>query len=198
MVVSGFVKPSCEHGEIEVERFRIGDRVEIVGQTAKQLRSKVGVITSVEEASIGKNFTVTLADGAESAFSASQLKIPEASFADLIFDTRVSPAPSGLRGSVSGRHLRFVCREFDIDLKLTGSSGQQRNLLGQLTTDGAAVEPSLVTLLLEGKPFARTVTDSLGEFKLERVRSGSAVLEFLIPARRILATFNVSPSGNRR
>src|SRR6185369_14732653 len=75
-----------------MSHFRIGDRVEITGELADKFASRIGVITGSDETSSTKNFTVALADGAEIAFPPSQLIIPPQSSADLIFDTRISPA----------------------------------------------------------------------------------------------------------
>src|SRR5881227_1352736 len=101
----------------------IGDRVEIVGDTTGQFLSKVGVITTTREMSPRKKFTVRLADGTESDFWDSQLQIPPVMFADMLADTHVSLMP-GLRGSSSARHMRFISREFDIHLKISGSGNQ--------------------------------------------------------------------------
>ncbi len=176
-----------------MERFRIGDRVEIVGEVSDRVPLRVGIITSVEGTGFERTFAVTLPDGAESTFSAAQLKIPPAVSADLIFDTVVSPAGEGVRGAATGRHLRFVSRDIDIHLKLAPSQ-KNNNLIGQITENGAALKTSLVTLFLEGKPYARTATDAVGEFQVHQIRTGNALLELLVPSRRIVAPFEVSPA----
>src|SRR5260370_131201 len=103
----------------KMSRFDIGDRVKIVGEIASDLRSRIGIVTAIGKGFFRTTFTVHLADGTESAFWDSQLEIPPVIFADMIFDTHVSPP--GLRGSTSEQHMRFICREFDIQLTLTGS-----------------------------------------------------------------------------
>src|SRR5207237_6379504 len=133
-----------------------------------------------------------LADGTESDFWDSQLQIPPVMFADMLADTHVSLMP-GLRGSSSARHMRFISREFDIHLKISGS-GNQKSLFGQVTADGIAAESSLITLIVHDEHCATTATDSFGEFEVARVRFGTAMLEILVPSRRIVATFDVSPA----
>src|SRR2546422_8394914 len=101
----------CPDADWNMSRFRIGDRVEIAGEMAAQVQSRVGVILAVEGGLSGEHFRVRLPDGTESVFPDSQLKIPPVMFADMIFDTHVSPSPQGLRGSASGRYMRFISRE---------------------------------------------------------------------------------------
>jgi hypothetical protein len=177
----------------DMSRFRIGDRVEITGELSQKFASRIGIITASEGASSAKNFIVALADGAEFAFSPSQLIIPPPTSADLIFDTRVSPGRKGARGATPGRHLRFVCRDFDIHLKLAASD-KENSVIGQITENGRALKASLITLLFGSKPYARTATDALGEFHLHQVRTGSAMLEIMVPSHRILAPFDISPA----
>jgi hypothetical protein len=165
-------------------RFRIGDRVEVVDGGVSREMPRVGTIMGTAAAD---NFLVALVDGNESIFSPAQLVVPPPISADLIFDTRISPV-SEMRGGSSGRHMRFICRDFDIHLKIMGS--QQRTLIGQLTQNGSAPDPALVTLLFESKPYARTATDTLGEFQLEQLRDGHALLEILVPSCRMLTTFD--------
>jgi len=110
----------------------------------------------------------------------------------MIVDTHISLV-LGLRGSTSARRMRFISREFDIYLKLTGS-GNERNLFGQLSANGIAPESSLMTLLFQGEHCVITVTDSWGGFEVHQVSFGNAVLEILAPSRRIVATFDVGPA----
>ena len=174
----------------------LGDRVEVVGEIANQFQSKIGVITAAEESvECGGKFTVRLADGREAVFRDSQLQILPVVFGDMILDTHVSPVPSGMRGgtgATSMRHMRFISREFDIHLKFVGS-GERESLLGQITANEVAPQTSLVTLLFNHQPFASTTTGTLGEFDFELVPCGNAMLEILMPSRRIVAPFNHAP-----
>ena len=175
-----------------LSHFKIGDRVEIVGEITNLSLPKVGVITAAGKACLRSKFTVRLADGTESDFWDSQLHIPPIIFADMIFDTHVSPLPSGARGSMFKRHLRFISREFDIHMMFIESEKQKR-LYGQLTANGVAPESSLITLLSNGEPYATTAASSCGEFEVNQIPFASAALEILIPSRRIVVTFDVSP-----
>ncbi len=169
----------------------IGDRVEIVGEIAGQFRSKIGVVTTTREVSPRRKFTVRLADGTESDFWDFQLQIPPIIFADMIVDTDVSLVP-GLGGSTFTHQMRFISREFDIHLNLT-ESGNEKSLYGQLTANGIAPESSLITLQFQGEQCVTTATDSCGVFEVHQVPSGNAVLEILVPSRRIVVTFDVIP-----
>jgi len=184
----------CGHGREwnKMPRLDIGDRVEIVGEVADQFPSSIGIITATEGTVSLPKFRVRLADGTESVFWDSQLQVPPVMFADMIYDTHVSPVPTGLRGSISEHHMRFISREFDIHVKL--SKSEERAILhGQLSANGVAPKSSLVTLLFNHSPLATTVADSCGEFRLEQIPSGDAMLEIFVPSRRIVAAFDVSP-----
>ena len=180
-------------GETQMPDIGLGDRVEIVGEGADRFQSKIGVITAVEDKAVSSGkFTVRLADGTEAVFPDSQLQIPPVVFGDMILDTKVSPVLSGVRGytvPTSMRHMRFISREFDIYVKLAGSQGQ-KNLLGEVSASERAEQPFLITLLFDDKPFASTTTDA-GEFNFRAVPSGNAMLEVLVPSRRIMARFEV-------
>ena len=176
----------------KMPRFEIGDRVEIVGEVGNQFPSSIGIITATEGTFALPKFRVRLTDGTESAFWDSQLEVPPLIFADMIYDTHVSPVPPGIRGSIYEHHMRFISREFDIHLKLTRLD-ERTTLHGQLSANGVAPKSSLVTLLLNRGPLATTVADSYGEFKVEQIPSGDAMLEILVPSRRIVAAFDVSP-----
>jgi hypothetical protein len=170
----------------EMSSFEIGDRVEIVGKIASDLRSTIGVVTAIVKKPFSTKFTVRLADGMDSVFWDSQLQIPPVLFADMIFDTQASP--TGLRGSPSEHHMQFICREVDIYLTLTGAE-EHKTLYGQVTASGVALGSSLITLLFDSEPYATTATDSRGEFKLDQIPSGKATLEVVVPSHRIVATF---------
>jgi hypothetical protein len=174
---------------------QIGDRVAIVGKIDSNLRSSIGVVTAIGREFFGTKVTVRLADGTESVFGDSQVGIPPVIFADMIFDTHVSPAPPELRGSTSDHHMRFICREFDVHLRLTGSE-ENKSLYGQVTANGASPGSCLITLLFDSEPYTTITTDSLGEFKLDRVLAGKAMLEVMVPSHRIVATFQIPTSSS--
>jgi len=175
-----------------MSHLEISDRVEVAGRVGSEFASKIGLITTARGIWPRRTFTVRLPDGTESDFWDSQVQPPPITFADMVVDTQVSLVP-GLRGSTSARRMRFISGEFDIYLRLTGS-GNERNLFGQLTANGIAPESSLKTLLFHGEHCVITVTDSWGGFEVHQVPFGNAILEILVPSRRIVATFDVSPA----
>lgn len=178
-------------GFYEMSRFGIGDRVEIIGEIAAQFQSKIGVVTGTSAGGSPENVAVQLLDGPEVVVSDSNLNFPKTIFADKIFDSRVSPARYGLRGSSSSRHLRFISRDVDIHLRL--SARRQRNdLLGQLSDNGAAPRSCMVTLLFDGKSHATTTTDDLGEFEVRDLPTSNGMIEILLPSHRILLAMDVS------
>lgn len=180
--------PVSQEKGMEMSYFEIGDRVQTVDEVVTNVRPRVGVVTAIRKELLQTKLTVRLADGAESTFEESELEVVPIMFADMIFDTDVSP--SGLRGSAVQRHMRFVCREFDIHLKLSGSD-EDKSLYGQVTADGVKPERSLITLLFDNKPYAAIAGDSLGEFQFVRIPSRRVALEVVVPFHRIIATFQV-------
>src|SRR5689334_13302783 len=103
------LSPDGAAGGDSTSRFEIGDRVGVLSGTATDLGSRMGVVTSMGTEWSHTYFTVRLANGAGSVFEGSELEIPPIVFADMIFDSHVSPV--GVRGSASERRMRFICRE---------------------------------------------------------------------------------------
>src|SRR5689334_14453773 len=99
-------------GSDPMSRFEIGNRVEILAKTATDFGSRMGVITAIGTDQYRTYFTVHLASGAESVFDGSELEIPPILYADMIFDSHISPV--GLRDSASEHRMRFICKEYDI------------------------------------------------------------------------------------
>src|SRR6266481_4871260 len=133
-----------------MSRLEVGDRVEIADDIAGQFPSKIGVITASREVCFRRKFTVRLGDGTQSDFWDSHLRIPAIIFADMILDTHVSLVP-GLRSSTFAHHMRFISRDFDIHLKVTGSDNEN-SLYGLLTANGIATKSSIITSLCHGEP----------------------------------------------
>ena len=172
-------------------RFRLGDRVQLVGDIARFYACIVGVVISdgAYPASVLNQYRVRLADGKEGTFFDFQLETPPANIARVIFDTLVTPKQSGIRGLTPGRHVHLAVRDVDIHLKITGST--KKTILGQVTAGKTTMKKALVTLLIQNHTIATTSTDESGEFTLQDVAPGDVVIEVFIPSRRILAPLSI-------
>jgi hypothetical protein len=181
------IKPSAGgSGSDSMSSFEIGDRVEILGENVTDFGSRMGVVTAIRTDSFRTYFKVRLASGAELVFNGSELEIPPTIFADMIFDSHVSAA--GSPDSASEHRMRFVCREFDIYVKLMGFN-KDKSLSGRIFANDVTPELSLITLLFDSAPFVTTATDTHGKFRLDQIPSGKATLEIMVPSYRIVATF---------
>jgi hypothetical protein len=169
-----------------MSRFEIGNRVEILAETATDFGSRMGVITAIGTDRFRTYFTVHLAGGAESVFDGSELEIPPIVLADMIFDSHISPA--GTRDSASEHRMRFICKEFDIDVRLI-EADKDKSLSGRVLANQVTPGLFLITLLFDSEPYATIATDPLGKFRLNRIPSGNTTLEVMVPSYRILATF---------
>src|SRR2546426_864898 len=161
-----------------MERLKIGDRVELTGDTPHDCRSRIGIITAAQPTSVPplEDFVVKLTDGTLATFPGGQLQIPHATTGSMIFDSTVSPVPPRFRGDAGNRHMRFVAREFDVYVKISGPA-RRDSIFGQVTSQDAAVESFLVTLLVEGEPRETTVTKRMGEFSLSDIPPGHVAFE---------------------
>ena len=173
-----------------VPRFRIGDRVQVVGDIARFYACPVGIIVQGESdtASVLNQHTVRLADGTAATFFDFQLQTPPAVTAHLIFDSSTAPKGAGARGT-AGRQLRLLARNVDIHLRISDSP--KKTIIGQITTGATAVQNALVTLLIGDQIRNTTSTDAVGEFTLSDVASGEVKIEIVIPSRKILASLTV-------
>ena len=171
-------------------RFRIGDRVQVVGDIARFYACPVGIIVQGESdtASVLNQHTVRLADGTAATFFDFQLQTPPAVTAHLIFDSSTAPKGAGTRGAAV-RQLRLLARNVDIHLRISDSP--KRTVVGQITTGATVVRYALVTLLIGGQAVETASTDEAGEFILRDVASGEVTIEIVIPSRKILASLTV-------
>jgi len=171
--------------------FKVGDRVEIVGDIARYYKSKIGLITEAEQRSVSviKEFAVKLADGARGTFFDFQLAIPPARIARNEFDSSSSPNP-GMRGVTSDRQLRFLTSDFDIHLSVTRANDHHL-VMGQIDSREKRSQLVLVSLILAGEAHATTTTNLEGEFRLHDVPSGDITIEMFMPAERILSSFRI-------
>ena len=172
-------------------RFRIGDRVQLMGDIARFYTSVVGVIVTGDAypASVLNQFTVRLADGTVATFFDFQLQSPPAVTAHVILDTSTAPKATGTRGAAPVRQMRLLARDVDIHLRISGTT--TKTIVGQVLAGPTPMRGALVTLILGNEVLQSTVTDESGEFTLRDATPQSVVLEVLIPGRRIQAALTL-------
>jgi hypothetical protein len=178
------------------ERFKVGDRVEVIDDISHYYQSHIGTITSEQQRpmAVVQECDVRLADGTCSRFFDFQLHIPKAITAGIVFDSATSPPVSEACRNRAGRHLRFAVGDFAVHIKVAASDGH-KTLLGQVNSVGALPESPLVTLLLQNEPQRTTAANSCGEFIFPRAPLGNVSLELFIPGRRIIVAFDVGSIG---
>jgi hypothetical protein len=171
-------------------RFKIGDRVQLVGDIAAFYACIVGTIIQGGgyPSSVLNQYTVRLADGTVATFFDFQLQTPQAVTANIIFDSSVASRGRGTRGAGAVRQVRLLARNVDIHLRISGSA--RKTIVGEVTA-GAPVRTALVTLLTGDQTVDTTFTDDSGEFTLGDVVPGEVTIEILLPLRRILASLTV-------
>lgn len=104
--------------------------------------------------------------------------------ARIIFDSSVSPLPSGFRGIVQDRHLLFIDQDFDIHMKIA-AAGRHQEIHGQVIPRAPTEESCLVMLLIQEELKETTKTDRFGEFSFQEVPAGDVAVEILVPSRRL-------------
>ena len=184
--------PACAG---KMNRLKIGDYVEVVGEMAAFCNAKIGVIDAipVRAISVIKEFTVKLADGTLRNFFDFQLRTPPAAPAYLVYDSAWSSTPDGIRGAVQSRHLRFVDQELAADIHIKSAvCGELQTIIGQLFMIRKAPQHAMATLISEGKTKEMIILDRAGEFRFDEVPLGSVCIEFLVPSRRISTAFEMS------
>jgi len=172
-------------------RFKLGDRVQLVGDIARFYACIVGVVVKggTYPSAILNQYTVRLADGTVAVFFDFQLETPPATIAQIIFDSAASQKPSGTRGAAAARNMRLLARGIDIHLKISG--GAKKTIAGQVTTGPSAMRNALVTVFPGDQTVDSASTDDSGEFTLSDVPPGDITIEVLIPSRRIVASITV-------
>jgi hypothetical protein len=172
-------------------RFKIGDRVQIVGDIARFYACVIGVIVEdgTYPSAVLNQYNVRLADGTVAAFFDFQLQTPAAVTAHVIFDSSVSPKSTGTRGTTAVRQVRLLARDVDIQLNVSGS--KKKTVVGRLSIGATAIRNGLVTLLSGDQVLGSTSSDDSGEFTAQHVPAGKVTMEFFIPSRRIIATLDL-------
>ncbi|MBI4473274.1 MAG: hypothetical protein HY646_11445 [Acidobacteria bacterium] len=171
-------------------RFKVDDRVLVIGEIARYYKSRVGIITSAEQGAVSvlKEFTVRLADGRQGIFFDFQLQIPSAATARLELDTYATPQLEGVRGIGHDRLLRFITPHLDIHISVH-ESGSTRTILGQIISAAHANELALVSLLQLGQLRSTTTPTGAGEFRFDDVPGGHVTIEVFLPYARVLSSF---------
>jgi hypothetical protein len=176
---------------LSVPRFRVGDRVQLVGDIARFYACIIGVVIQdgTYPASVLNQYKVQLADGTVGVFFDFQLQTPPALHAHVIFDSTVSKKNTGTRGATSGRHVQMASRDVELHFKIT--DGAKRSIFGQVTAGAVPLRTALVTLLVNAQTVDSKATDDAGEFELSNVPEGEVTIEVLAPGRRVLATLTI-------
>ena len=94
--------------------------------------------------------------------------------ADLVYDTKAQPLPSGVRAVMQQRARRMLFTAEDTELVLQVSSDaspEQLKVVGQVLDDGIPVEGAAVHLA--GPRQVHDATDEEGEFRMSELPKGS-------------------------
>ena len=97
--------------------------------------------------------------------------------ADLVYDTKAQPLPSGVRAVMQQRARRMLFTAEDTELVLQVSSDampEQLKVVGQVLDEGIPVEGAAVRLA--GPRQIHEATDEEGEFRVGDLPKGSYVL----------------------
>jgi hypothetical protein len=115
-------------------------------------------------------------------------------FARLVFDSAAQPEMVGIRGVADSQHILLQTDEVEVYLRI---SCAPRTILGQLVrSDGDFVIGARMELIHGGAPVDVTMTDTLGEFRLNTVPEGDLRLQAEIPSEcRLIADFAVKGSN---
>ena len=94
--------------------------------------------------------------------------------ADLVYDTKAQPLPSGVRAVMQQRARRMLFTADDTELVLQVSADaapEQLKVVGQVLDEGIPVEGAAVRL--DGPRQVREATDEEGEFRVGDLPKGS-------------------------
>ena len=112
-------------------------------------------------------------------------------FARVIFDSALVPAAAGVRGATDSQQICLRSDEFDVHLRVGGTP---RVIVGQMLqrSEGDFVAGARVGILHDGEEIQFTITDSLGEFRIDNAPSGALRFQADLPTDyRLLGDFNV-------
>jgi hypothetical protein len=109
---------------------------------------------------------------------------PRHSSAELVYDTRAQPLPSGVRTAIQrGRELLYAADEAELVLRVTPDPRPAHvRLAGQVLEEGVPVEGATVSLRGDAGAADRT-TDEDGEFRVVGLPAGGYALAVDTPTR---------------
>lgn len=110
--------------------------------------------------------------------------------AALNFDSRLQPSAAATRGAARGRQMLFSTEQVDIDLQIRPGRTDS-DLLGQMlsTQRSGEILPAFVSLQSSAGALLRaTETDSLGQFAIRQIPSGSYDLIFDLDDQEVAIT----------
>jgi len=117
--------------------------------------------------------------------------VPGQMAAVLVFDSLYRPEIAGVRSTdVADRQLLYSAGGYSVDLQVAWSGGSLVNLIGQILKEGEQGFESVFGLPLQlvrgGANAASTITDAVGEFRIDGITQGEYDLYFEGRGRRIV------------
>ncbi len=117
--------------------------------------------------------------------------VPDQMAAILVFDSLYRPEIAGVRSTdMAERQLLYSAGGYSIDLQIAHAGVSSVNLMGQILKDGEQGFDSVVGLPLQlvkgGAAAASTITDAVGEFRIDGIILGDYDLYFERRGRRIV------------
>jgi len=118
-------------------------------------------------------------------------EVPAQMVAILVFDSLSRPEIAGVRSTdAADRQLLYSAGGYSVDLQMAQAGAATVNVIGQILREGEQGFDSVFGLPLQlvksGAPAASTITDSVGEFRINGISQGEYDLYFEGRGRRIL------------
>jgi hypothetical protein len=118
-------------------------------------------------------------------------EVPDQMLAILVFDSLYRPEIAGVRSSdLADRQLLYSAGGYSIDLQMARAGISSVNIMGQILKDGEQGFDSVFGLPLQlvkgGAAAASTITDTVGEFRIDGIIRGEYDLYFEGRGRRIV------------
>jgi len=118
-------------------------------------------------------------------------EVPDQMLAVLVFDSLYRTEMAGIRSAeVADRQLLYSAGGYSVDLQMAQASASAVNVIGQILKEGEQGFDSVFGLPLQlvkrGATVASTITDAVGEFRIDGIIRGDYDLYFEGRGRRIV------------
>ena len=184
-----------------MQRFKKGDRILILPKFAHLYPAASAVVIGFKRdpfRTMFNDYTIQFHDGSTASLFEFQIIDDLPAYTTLIavlaFDSQGKTTDRESKGSKTHRQVLLQTPPFDLDIKIL-TSKSRASIMGYVLdrSTSSVLKPVEVSLMNEGSPIDKIISDSMGQFRFSGVPRGPANILAVIPQHfaRILGEISI-------